>query len=178
MFYVTSSSASRTSERHLTTCTGTRQTQHLGIDNYFLILPNSSVCFGCLFLRSPSQIPYRTELIPRAPNGPSSRIQSCRGRALDLACGNFGRLLVVYRIPTRKECVSIYFQVFFVFFPHKLDEAILLSSTRSKLQGTSIKPPNREQDHQRQKDLAGLDRLHHRDRAVCKSLLERRASVQ
>ena len=24
---------------------------------------------GCLFLRSPSQIPYRTELIPRAPNG-------------------------------------------------------------------------------------------------------------
>jgi len=27
------------------------------------------VCVGCLFLRSPSRIPYRTELIPRAPNG-------------------------------------------------------------------------------------------------------------
>jgi len=27
------------------------------------------VCVGCLFLRSPSQDPYRTELIPRAPKG-------------------------------------------------------------------------------------------------------------
>jgi hypothetical protein len=48
----------------------------------------SGVCVGCLFLRSPSRIPYRTELIPRAPNGgvpgpptrnPSPRIRSCRG---------------------------------------------------------------------------------------------------
>jgi hypothetical protein len=28
-----------------------------------------SVCVGCLFLRSPSRVPYRTELLPRAPNG-------------------------------------------------------------------------------------------------------------
>ena len=65
-----------------------------------------------------------------------------------------------------------------VFFTHFLHEAILLSSTRSKFQGTSFKPPSREQDDQRPKNLAGLDRLHHRDRAVCKSLLERRAAVQ
>jgi hypothetical protein len=47
-----------------------------------------AVCLGCLFLRSPSRIPYRTELIPRAPKGrvpgpptrnPPSRIRSCRG---------------------------------------------------------------------------------------------------
>jgi hypothetical protein len=30
-------------------------------------LPLQQVCVGCLFLRSPSRIPYRTELIPRAP---------------------------------------------------------------------------------------------------------------
>ena len=29
-----------------------------------------SVCVDCLFLRSPSRVPYRTELIPRAPKGP------------------------------------------------------------------------------------------------------------
>jgi hypothetical protein len=31
------------------------------------------VCVGCLFLRSPSRIPYRTELIPRAPKGRRTR---------------------------------------------------------------------------------------------------------
>jgi len=31
------------------------------------------VCVGCLFLRSPSRIPYRTELIPRAPTGRRTR---------------------------------------------------------------------------------------------------------
>jgi hypothetical protein len=29
------------------------------------------VCVGCLFLRSPSRVPYRTELPPRAPKGRS-----------------------------------------------------------------------------------------------------------
>jgi len=41
---------------------------------YLAIFPNchcqKSLCvLGCLFLRSPSRIPYRTELIPRAPKG-------------------------------------------------------------------------------------------------------------
>ena len=30
---------------------------------------NRTVCVGCLFLRTPSRVPYRTELIPRAPKG-------------------------------------------------------------------------------------------------------------
>ena len=32
-----------------------------------------SVCVDCLFLRSPSRVPYRTELIPRAPKGRRTR---------------------------------------------------------------------------------------------------------
>ena len=32
-----------------------------------------SVCVGCLFLRSPSRVPYRTEPIPRAPKGRHTR---------------------------------------------------------------------------------------------------------
>jgi hypothetical protein len=39
-------------------CSFTKKTPLLGV-----------LSVGCLFLRSPSQIPYRTELIPRAPNG-------------------------------------------------------------------------------------------------------------
>ena len=31
------------------------------------------VCVDCLFLRSPSRVPYRTELIPRAPKGRRTR---------------------------------------------------------------------------------------------------------
>jgi hypothetical protein len=31
------------------------------------VLLNTEYCLGCLFLRSPSRIPYRTELIPRGP---------------------------------------------------------------------------------------------------------------
>jgi hypothetical protein len=30
---------------------------------------SAGVCVDCLFLRSPSRVPYRTELIPRAPKG-------------------------------------------------------------------------------------------------------------
>jgi hypothetical protein len=30
---------------------------------------DTSLSVGCLFLRSPSRVPYRTELIPRAPKG-------------------------------------------------------------------------------------------------------------
>ena len=50
-----------------------------------------SVCVGCLFLRSPSRVPYRTELLPRAPNGgvpgpptrnPCPRHRSCPGHNL------------------------------------------------------------------------------------------------
>ena len=31
------------------------------------------LCVECLFLRSPSRVPYRTELIPRAPKGLHTR---------------------------------------------------------------------------------------------------------
>ena len=34
------------------------------------LLQEHGVCVDCLFLRSPSRVPYRTELIPRAPKGP------------------------------------------------------------------------------------------------------------
>ena len=36
-------------------------------------VPSPCVCVDCLFLRSPSRIPYRTELIPRAPKGRRTR---------------------------------------------------------------------------------------------------------
>ena len=36
-------------------------------------IQNTQVCVGCLFLRSPSQVPYRTELILRAPKGRRTR---------------------------------------------------------------------------------------------------------
>jgi len=38
-----------------------------------LIVRYMSVCVDCLFLRSPSRVPYRTELIPRAPKGRRTR---------------------------------------------------------------------------------------------------------
>ncbi len=49
------------------------------------------MCVECLFLRSPSRVPYRTELLPRAPNGgvpgpptrsPGPRHRSCPGHNL------------------------------------------------------------------------------------------------
>ena len=35
----------------------------------------TSVCVECLFLRSPSRVPYRTELLPRAPKGRRTQSQ-------------------------------------------------------------------------------------------------------
>ena len=40
------------------------------IPRFTPVLP---VCVDCLFLRSPSRVPYRTELIPRAPKGRRTR---------------------------------------------------------------------------------------------------------
>jgi hypothetical protein len=38
-----------------------------------VILVTVLVCVGCLFLRSPSRVPYRTQLLPRAPKGRRTR---------------------------------------------------------------------------------------------------------
>ena len=76
-----------------------------------------SLSVDCLFLRSPSRVPYRTELIPRAPNGdvpgpptrnPCPRHRSCRGhippQSWYLVLGSHVRgLLVTYLRWTKTE---------------------------------------------------------------------------